>query len=115
MIGGNTYIKLKGTCRIRKIDRVIIKGKTEPVRIFALLDYHTEETFPILMDVINNFSHGLTCYQKRQWDKAIEASSEAFFNNCNDQLSSMYIERCQHMKMKPPATAWNGAWVITAK
>jgi adenylate cyclase len=30
LISENTYQKLRGTCRLREIDRVIVKGKTEP-------------------------------------------------------------------------------------
>ncbi|HQY06431.1 MAG TPA: GAF domain-containing protein, partial [Lacunisphaera sp.] len=40
-----TYRKLKGTYRMREVDKVIVKGKTEPVGVYEVLDYHTEETF----------------------------------------------------------------------
>ncbi|MGV8056456.1 MAG: GAF domain-containing protein [Smithellaceae bacterium] len=115
LISDNTYRKLKGTYRIRKIDHVVVKGKTEPVSIYEVLDYHTAETFPNLMDTINNFSHGLACYQKGQWDKAIEAFRSALLQNSTDEPSRMYIDRCEHMKKHPPAAEWDGIWVMTSK
>ena len=29
---------------------MIVKGKTEPVGVYEILDYHTDDTFPNLMD-----------------------------------------------------------------
>lgn len=115
LISENTYSKLKGTYRIRKVDRVVVKGKTEPVCIYEVLDYHTEESFPNLMDGINNFTHGLALYQKGQWDKAAEAFRRALTANGNDKLSELYIDRCEHMKKHPPSAEWDGVWVMTSK
>ncbi len=50
--------KLKGTYRIRYIDDVVVKGKTEPVGVHEVLDYHNDKTFPNLMDVVNHFNEG---------------------------------------------------------
>lgn len=115
LMSENTYRRLKGTYRIRKIDRVVVKGKTEPVSIYEVLDHHTEETFPNLMDVINNFTHGLVCYQKGQWDKAMDAFRSGLSRNGNDKLAQMYIDRCEHLKKNPPPAGWDGVWVMTSK
>ncbi len=115
LISDNTYSKLKGTYRMRKVDRVVVKGKTEPVSIYEVLDYHTEESFPNMMEVVNNFSHGLACYQKAQWDKAIESFQRALAQNSTDKLSQMYIERCEHMKKNPPDGQWDGIWIMKSK
>jgi len=50
-----TYRKLKGTYRMREIDKVVVKGKTEPVGVYEVLDFHTEETFPHMPEVIGLF------------------------------------------------------------
>jgi adenylate cyclase len=115
LISEYTHRKLKGTYRMRKVDRVVVKGKTEPVNIYEVLDYHTEETYPGLMDAIHHFVHGLDCYQKGQWDGAIEASRRGLSLNGGDQLSQMYIDRCQYIKNHPPSGEWNGVFVMTSK
>lgn len=115
LISDNTYCKLKGTYHLRKIDRVVVKGKTEPVDIYEVLDHHTEETFPNLMDGVNNFSHGLDLYSKMQWDKAIAAFRTSLSLNSEDKLPAMYIERCEHMKKNPPSVDWDGVWVMKSK
>ena len=59
LLSENTFRKLRGTYRAREVDRVIVKGKTEPASIFEILDYHTEETFPNLRECLRfAFDHG---------------------------------------------------------
>src|SRR5665213_3501698 len=55
LISENTYQKLRGTYRAREVDRVVVKGKTEPASVFEILDYHTEETFPNLHECLETF------------------------------------------------------------
>ena len=38
-----TFNALKATYKTREIDKVIVKGKTEPVGVYEVLDYHTPE------------------------------------------------------------------------
>jgi hypothetical protein len=54
LISEFTQKKLRGTYRMREIDLVVVKGKTQPVAVFEVLDYHTEQTFPNLMDVVSH-------------------------------------------------------------
>jgi adenylate cyclase len=39
---------LRGTYRTREVDIVVVKGKTRPVSIYEVLDYHTEDSYPSL-------------------------------------------------------------------
>src|SRR6185436_7461393 len=68
LISENTYRKLRGTYRLREVDCVVVKGKSEPVSIYEVLDYHTDETFPNLFEAVNYFKGGLTSYRKGNWD-----------------------------------------------
>ncbi len=115
LISENTYKKLRGTYRSREVDLVIVKGKTEPVGVYEIVDYHTDETFPNVMGVMNCFKSGLAQYRKGEWDDAIAAFEEALNLNPDDTLSQIYIERCRHMKENPPGDDWNGVWIMTRK
>lgn len=115
LISENTYRRLKGTYRIREVDRVQVKGKTHSVAIYEVLDYHNEETYPSLMEVVNHFRDGLTLYRRREWDRAITHFNEALRLNPTDQLCQMYIERCRTFRATPPGEDWDGGWVMHAK
>lgn len=115
LISENTYAKLRGTYRIREADRVVVKGKTEPVCIYEVLDYHTEETFPNLLETVNNFKGGLTYYRRGNFDEATRCFEEARRLNPHDELSTIYLGRCAALKASPPGDDWNGVWVMKSK
>jgi len=114
LISELTFVKLKGTYKIRDIDDVIVKGKTKPVRVYEVLDYHTDKTFPNLMDGVNYFSEGRKHYHIGEWDKAVTSFKDVLKANPNDKLSETYIERCHHLKEKDPKD-WDGVWVMKSK
>lgn len=109
-----TYRKLKGTYRMREVDKVIVKGKTEPVGVYEVLDYHTEETFPHLPEVVGLFRGGLGYYRKGEFDRAIKQFQEALALHPGDRLSATYIERCEYLKAHPQEN-WDGVWVMKSK
>ena len=115
LISEFTFKKLRGTYRSREVDRVIVKGKTQPVGMIELLDYHTDETFPNIMEVLNYFRYGLQCYRDSHWDAAIKAFREALNLNPADFASIMYLDRCEHLKKAPPSPDWNGVWKLESK
>ena len=114
LISENTFRKLKGTYRIRDIDDVIVIGKSEPVGVYEVLDYHTDESFPNLMDVVNHFREGRKHYRAADWDKAVRSFEECLKANDKDKLSKVYIERCAMLKAEPPGD-WDGVWRMTKK
>lgn len=114
LISDFTYQKLKGTYQIRYIDDVIVKGKTEAVGVREVLDYHTTETFPNLMDTVNHFNEGRISFKAGDWEKGIRSFSECLKANPNDKLSKIYIDRCETMKERNPQD-WDGIWVMETK
>jgi len=110
-----TVKQLHGIYRIREIDRVVVTGKTEPVSIHEVLDYHTEETFPNMAEVIGLSQNGLRRYRQRRFDEALRSFTQALTLNPGDSVSKLYVERCQYLKANPPPDDWNGVWVMTSK
>jgi adenylate cyclase len=110
-----TFKKLRGTYRAREIDKVVVKGKTQPIGLVEIVDYHTDETFPNCMEVLNSFRHGLKCYRERKFSDGIKAFQEALSFNPNDYVTQMYIERSNHLMKSPPPEDWNGVWVMESK
>ena len=115
LISENTIKKLRGTYRMREIDLVVVKGKTQPVAIYELLDFHTDETFPNVMEVLNQFQHGVSLYRQSQWEEAIESFQRALQLNPADSVSNLYLDRCQHYLADPPPEDWSGVWTMKEK
>ena len=114
LISDFTFKKLKGTYRIRYIDDVVVKGKTEPVGVHEVLDYHQDTTFPNLMDVVNHFNEGRKKYKLGEFTSSIESFNECLKANSNDELSRTYIERCKQLIREKPEK-WEGIWVMKSK
>ncbi|HAJ28401.1 MAG TPA: adenylate/guanylate cyclase domain-containing protein [Syntrophus sp. (in: bacteria)] len=115
LISENTYKRLRGTYRIREVDRVVVKGKTETVGVYEVLDYHSAESFPNLMEAVNHFQDGLHKYRNQQWDRAIQSFDKARDLNPADEICRMYADRCKFWKETPPAKGWDGAWIMDSK
>ena len=114
LISDYTYKKLKGTYRIRYIDDVVVKGKSEPVGVHEVLDYHNDSTFPNLMDVVNHFNEGRKKYISGDFNSAISSFKECLKANSEDILSNTYIERCKQLIDQKPEN-WDGVWVMKSK
>jgi adenylate cyclase len=115
MLSESTFAKLKDRYQTREIDRVILKGKSKPIQIFEVLDYHTPESFPNMAAVLNCFNDGVRQYRQQKFDLAQAAFKEALRLNPSDSTSAMYLRRCEHLKECPPAEDWSGVWVMTSK
>ncbi len=111
----NTIDRLRATYRVRPIDFVVVKGKTEPVAVHEVMDYHTAESFPNLVDVLGHFRDGLGFYRARAWAKGIACFEQALEANAADAASRVYVDRCRHFEVEPPPDDWRGEWVMTSK
>jgi adenylate cyclase len=110
-----TQERLKGVYRLREVDRVIVKGKTQPVSVYECLDYHDERSFPNLMENLGAFGEGLARYRDRDFEKAVHWFEEALKANKGDKLSDVYVDRCLQLIADPPPEDWIGVWVMSEK
>jgi adenylate cyclase len=115
LVSEYTFKQLKGTYRSREVDLVVVKGKTQPVSVLEILDYHSEDSFPNGMQVLNCFREGVKRYRKMRWDEAIRAFSQALELSPDDFPSRMYIERCEHLRNASLPPDWDGVWVMQSK
>jgi adenylate cyclase len=115
LISEFTYKALKGTYFSRELDLVVVKGKTKPVAIYEVLDYHTEESYPQMIDAMRHFKSGLVKYRQQKWKDAKGEFGEVVALNDHDKAAKMYIERCDHFLANPPGADWDGVWVMESK
>jgi adenylate cyclase len=115
LVSESTYKRLRGTYQARELDLVVVKGKTQPVAIYEILDYHTDETYPNLIDALGHFHNALTKYRQRKWQDATRLLNEVLALNPNDKPAQLYIERCRYFIDNPPGDDWDGVWVMESK
>jgi adenylate cyclase len=115
LISEHTYKKLRGTYRAREIDLVVVKGKTQPVGAYEILDYHTEETYPQLIDAMGYFRDGLNKYRTREFGTARQLFGKVLSLNPDDKAAKVYVERCDYLASNAPSDDWCGVWVMDEK
>jgi adenylate cyclase len=115
LISEYTYKAVKATYRTRQVDYVIVKGKTEPVGIYEVLDFHDDESYPNLVEALGLFNDGYRSWNLGKWDQATKLFNSVKKLNPNDKGAQLYLDRCTHMKKNPPKGTWDGVWVMTTK
>jgi len=115
LISEFTYRALRGTYRTREVDIVVVKGKTRPVSIYEVLDYHNDDSYPALAEAMGIFRNGLQSYRKRNWLAAGKLFEEVLALNPRDDVAQLYVDRCRHMERHPPPADWDGSFVMESK
>jgi adenylate cyclase len=115
LISQTTQSSLKGVYRLREADRVVVKGKIEPVSVFECLDHHDASSFPNLMEAVGAFNEGLARYRGADFEEAAHWFEQALKANPGDRLAALYIERCATLSGSPPPPDWDGTWVMAEK
>ena len=113
IISEAVYEKLNGSFVCRELDFVTVKGKTEPVRIYEILQAKEAATEKIL-DLKRTFEMGLSYYRKRKWDNAEKCFSDNI-EKYNDAPSKVFLKRVNHYQVSPPKPRWKGVFVMTGK
>jgi class 3 adenylate cyclase/DNA-binding response OmpR family regulator len=117
---------------LRKVDTVRVKGKEDPVGIYAVYTgYKGEDArrvrgektadlpeVPSLLidrEVLAGFNKGLSLYNMRQWGAARDFFKAALEADGHDFLSGLYLERCGEFIKHPPAADWDGVVTLDEK
>jgi adenylate cyclase len=100
---------------MREADLVVVKGKSQPVKIHQVLDAYSPERFPARDQVLQVYGAGLQAYRAQRWDEALRDFNRAIELHPGDKLSRIYLERSEILKTDPPGSDWDGVWTMTSK
>jgi class 3 adenylate cyclase/HAMP domain-containing protein len=111
LISESVYKKTSKDLHCRLIDRVVVKGKTQGVRIYTArktLNSDKKEAWKL-------HQVGLDLYYGRQFREAAECFTEVKETLVDDRCSDMFLERCRLYMKSPPPEDWDGLVEITEK
>ncbi len=119
LVSETTKEKLPAKFVTRKLDKVRVKGKKEPITIYELV-CRKDEAEKWYHAVIHHFEAGLEHYFKQEWDKALKEFREADrirskHEKKGDLPSKAFIERSEHFRKDSPGNDWDGVWVMKTK
>jgi adenylate cyclase len=114
MISERTLSLVKDTFICRELDYLVVKGKTEPIRVFELIGEHSTVSAE-MKEVVEIFSRGLTLYHDRQFKKAVIEFTKALKLKPDDGPSTLYLGRSKEYVKKAPPKDWNGVFELKTK
>lgn len=113
IISEYTNEEVKDTFITREVDRVKVKGKNEPVRIYELIAEDSVEA--VKAEQIRLFNQALEKYFKTKFSDALEDFKKSSELDPADKVSKLYIERCEDFIEQPPEENWDGVVVMKTK
>jgi len=115
----DTYSEVKDKVVVREMDRIIVKGKNEPVTTFELISLSGQQP-ESMNELLPGFQEALGLYRKREWKKAGSLFSnleehEIMVPGRNTNPCRVYSERCDLYEQDPPSEDWDGVTALTSK
>ena len=95
----------------RELDLVAVKGKTQAVRVYEILEHRSDDVRPLC----EGFGDALSLYRARDWTAASTAFRILASRFADDGPSRLYVDRCAHFSANPPPQDWDGVWRMKTK
>ena len=114
MIGEKTYDQAKDDIETRLLDKVVVVGKKESIRVYELLA-RKGELPEDRQKLVAHYEKGLELHEERLWDEAIAEFNKALEIDPEDSASKVLIKRIEDYKVDPPAENWKGEYVRKSK
>jgi class 3 adenylate cyclase len=108
LISENTYARVADSFETRRIDVVVMKGKTQGVAVHELVA-EKGDLSDVGKELLDLFNAGSDLYLGRQWDKASALFEETLRRRPDDTPSQILLRRCQECLRNPPPEDWTGA------
>jgi adenylate cyclase len=112
LVGEKTRDAIAGMSDLhtRLLDRVAVKGKTEPRAVYELI---THETTTAYQKLLEHYERGRAAYERGEWDAALASFGEVLAVEA-DGPSALLLERARELKQHPPER-WDGVYRFTSK
>ncbi|BBD08249.1 adenylate/guanylate cyclase domain-containing protein [Desulfovibrio ferrophilus] len=114
IISESTYQAAKASIEVRPLDYVIVKGRTQPVRVYELLAMQGELGANEAR-LATLFGEGFNLYLQRQFADAQKCFAEIYQTNKTDKPAIIYHNRCRTFLETPPPQDWNGTFQMKSK
>jgi len=104
LISDNTFVKLEDPNQyaIRILDRVTVKGKSQPVIVYEVFDADPPEIRDAKFATKKLFEEGVLSYFLDNFSRAAEIFNDCLLMNPTDKVAKIYGDRCEQelSKMK---------------
>lgn len=98
----------------RELDRVRVKGRSQPVTLFEPLG-PAETSLAAIHEESTRYGQALAAYRARDWAQATVLFQQLAACYPDQALYTLYVKRVAALSVDPPATDWDGVYTLTEK
>lgn len=115
LIGEGAADLVKDSFRLQFVDKVTMKGKTKPLRIYSIVSRSDVPVEPQMAAYLDTYEKAQASYAAGSFQDA-----KALFEKClphwpDDVLLQMYIQRCTSLMERPSEGVWTGVHIAEHK
>ena len=113
IISEATYRHIASQFVCRELDKIRVKGKTQPVNIYELMD--VAENRSTYESLLSQFDGAMTAYRAQNWDEAANLFAEILTTFPDDGPTQVFLERAVEFSENAPEGEWDGVYVMKTK
>ncbi len=113
VISENTYRQVSSQFACRELDKIRVKGKTQPVTIYELVA--TIEDRSRFEPLLSRFNEALASYRTHDWPAAAGKLGELLADFPDDGPTQILLQRCIEFTQEAPEPDWDGVYVMKSK
>ena len=92
---------------LRQVDRVLVKGRSQPVELFEVLDAEPPDIAQDKIATLATYADGIKHYYAAEFIEAGRLFAESLARNPRDQIALTYLARCREYMEGVPSD-WTG-------
>jgi adenylate cyclase len=113
VIAEGTYLQVAEKFVCRELDKITVKGKSQPVTIYELMDFAAGA--PKHQDLVTRFTRAMKAYRSQDWREATAGFGELLGTYPDDGPTQVFLQRAMEYMENAPDPDWNGVYVMKTK
>ncbi|HEY9762190.1 MAG TPA: adenylate/guanylate cyclase domain-containing protein, partial [Trichocoleus sp.] len=101
--------------QVRFLARAIVKGRTEPIAIYEVLNAETETARYLKLQTLSEFELGLKEYCDRNLSAAQDYFEQVVAINPADNTARLYLAQIEKLLTQNLPDDWDGVWTFSEK
>lgn len=101
--------------QIRFLDRAIVKGRSEPIAVYEILDGECEAVRSLKLQTQPDFEQGIEYYREGDLAGARNAFENVLVTHPGDKTAQLYLERVETLRDRGLPDQWTGIWTFSEK
>lgn len=114
LVAEDSYQVAKDEFEFRKLDFLVVKGKSIPVAIYELVGHKGSLSPQEKLDIVH-YEEALHLHQERQWKEALDKLEELLTSDPDNVAASSLKQRIHEYQVTPPPEAWQGEFIRSRK